>query len=526
MTLTVVVGSSGSGKTTLLEDVHKLHKCCYIRQYHMLRPYVKVESIPNFDPTALPYWSLYSEKTFEDGKQNVSYSPSVQIGGTMAGQFTKGLSGGQRKMLLFELVKQRTAGSSDLLLVLDEPFAGVTDDFVPFIVMRLNEMRQKHNILLVTNDHVQTLTEMADSTVVVSAVDRSKVCVDSKGYDRELFLHAVASGAEYEGGVGSQDLRFFAATELSPRNPNIQGVLGFTAFAMVMFLLTFWDSREGSEALLLVGLQIVAFFAINPYLIHLTDWRNTMAEEAAALMHVSAQANLALKAGIVLSLMLLISSVSFGMVQACTDTLRSGRWFVFMLFDSASLELPFICFGLYSSLPLQVVQILASFPFLLMIFFSTTFSPGAGVAGVKSLRYLFSRFYFWCALEAHSKELVEDEDDIFLSMEGCPPEDDLLTYAVLSGCLGAFLFLMLQLLLKAVGRSRQAKAELKHVRHAERASYFELQTKLYGADKADEYRESTMAKGKRLGSQGRNLDEMDRSKGRTVQTGDAPVPPV
>lgn len=173
-----------------------------------------------------------------------------------------------------------------------------------------------------------------------------------------------------------------------------------------------------------------------------------------------------------------------------------------------------------------MVQILASFPFLLMIFFSTTFSPGAGVAGVKSLRYLFSRFYFWCALEAHSKELVEDEDDIFLSMEGCPPEDDLLTYAVLSGCLGAFLFLMLQLLLKAVGRSRQAKAELKHVRHAERASYFELQTKLYGADKADEYRESTMAKGKRLGSQGRNLDEMDRSKGRTVQTGDAPVPPV
>ena len=74
--------------------------------------------------------------------------------------------------------------------------------------------------------------------------------------------------------------------------------------------------------------------------------------------------------------------------------------------DGTSLTLPFICFGLYSSLPLQVVQILASFPFLLMIFFSTTFSPGAGVAGVKSLRYLFSRFYFWCALEAHSQGRV------------------------------------------------------------------------------------------------------------------------
>ena len=61
---------------------------------------------------------------------------------------------------------------------------------------------------------------------------------------------------------------------------------------------------------------------------------------------------------------------------------------VSMLFDSASLTLPFICFGLYSRLPLQIVQILASLPFLFMIFFSTTFSPGSGVAGVKALRYL------------------------------------------------------------------------------------------------------------------------------------------
>ena len=33
-----------------------------------------------------------------------------------------------------------------------------------------------------------------------------------------------------------------------------------------------------------------------------------------------------------------------------------------------------------------------------MIFFSTTFSPGSGVAGVKELRYLFARFYLWCRL--------------------------------------------------------------------------------------------------------------------------------
>jgi ABC-type lipoprotein export system ATPase subunit len=50
MALTAVVGSSGSGKTTFLNDVHTESKCTYIRQYHNLLPYIKVNSIPNFDP--------------------------------------------------------------------------------------------------------------------------------------------------------------------------------------------------------------------------------------------------------------------------------------------------------------------------------------------------------------------------------------------------------------------------------------------------------------------------------------------
>ena len=44
--------------------------------------------------------------------------------------------------MLFELIFQRTAEQDNLLVVLDEPFAGVTDDFVPFILGRLNEMRK------------------------------------------------------------------------------------------------------------------------------------------------------------------------------------------------------------------------------------------------------------------------------------------------------------------------------------------------------------------------------------------------
>jgi len=125
----------------------------------------------------------------------------------MAGQFTAGLSGGQRKMLLFELIAQRTANQSELLIVLDEPFAGVTDDckfgvslanaalchykplmstfrclcyleVVPFITERLLEMSAKHNILLVTNDHVETLMNLSDNTITVSAIDRSTLKIN------------------------------------------------------------------------------------------------------------------------------------------------------------------------------------------------------------------------------------------------------------------------------------------------------------------------------------------------------------
>jgi len=46
----------------------------------------------------LPYWNIYEK----EGKDQ-----TILIGGTMAGEFTAGLSGGQRKILLFELIRQR-----------------------------------------------------------------------------------------------------------------------------------------------------------------------------------------------------------------------------------------------------------------------------------------------------------------------------------------------------------------------------------------------------------------------------------
>jgi len=178
-----------TGKTTFLNDVHKSHKCIYIRQYHSIRPYVTVSKIPNFDPKRLPYWDIYEK----EGKAS-----TIKVGGTMAGEFTAGLSGGQRKLLLFELVTQRIRSQSNLLICLDEPFAGVTDDFVPFIVERLNEIRKSHQILLVTNDHVDTLKKMADNTLTVSAIDRTTVRINAREkVNREKAIVALAVGDNY-----------------------------------------------------------------------------------------------------------------------------------------------------------------------------------------------------------------------------------------------------------------------------------------------------------------------------------------
>jgi hypothetical protein len=222
-----------------------------------------------------------------------------------------GLSGGQRKLLLFELIFQRTASQENLLIVLDEPFAGVTgeyvafyllydylyvklnsnvsqhltDDFVPFIVGRLNEMRKKHNILLVTNDHVDTLKQMADNTVTVSAIDRSKVRInDMEGVDRELALLAMVIGDDYKQQRSDGDLQFFVDVEFS-KNGGIPFIAGFGVFAWSLFLLMFWNSQPGSEALVLVAAGIISFFIANPYFLQLCDWRIFMIEEAEALLH-------------------------------------------------------------------------------------------------------------------------------------------------------------------------------------------------------------------------------------------------
>ena len=117
------------------------------------------------------------------------------------------------------------------------------------------------------------------------------------------------------------------------------------------------------------------------------------------------------------------------------------------------------------------MQIIAGLPFLFMIFFSTTFSPGAGVEGIKFLRFLFARFYFWCDVPGYS--------DL---MEGCPPQDDLVLYTVLSGSLGLLLFLAGNLVLGLKAASDVKKRDTGRAAIESSVEFQKLQRLLFGAD--------------------------------------------
>ena len=104
-----------------------------------------------------------------------------------------------------------------------------------------------------------------------------------------------------------------------------------------------------------------------------------------------------------------------------------------------------------------------------MIFFSTTFSPGAGVEGIKALRYLFARFYLWCRIPGVKEE-----------MEGCPEDDLLVGYTILTGCLGLILFLVFQVFRIQLERYKKAKHIKERLTEASvKPEFAEIQRELY-----------------------------------------------
>jgi len=331
-------------------------------------------------------------------------------------------------------------------------------------------MSEHHNILLVTNDHIQTLTTMSNNTIIVSAIERGIVKINNREkVDRKQALLAMSLGNAYSPVASDiSDLRFFYNVEIR-MNADIIGILIFVIFAFILFIPTFWNSKPNySEALVIIAAEDIAYFCKNPYLLGLVDWRNLIEEESEALLHASIGKLKAFKTLLVMFLIFFAAVVEWGAINLIVNTLREGKYFVAIFFDSASLTIPLICASVYTTLPFEPAQILGAMPFLLMIFFSTTFSPASGLVFFNSFRYLFSRFYFWCMIPGLAEE-----------MEGCPTTLNMF-YLVLSGFVNVFLFLFIKLIYALIDIRKQRKTKDDQTKSMMNQDFSELQRELYG----------------------------------------------
>jgi hypothetical protein len=462
MTLTLIVGREGSGKTTFVNDVYTLmnRKCTYLRQKPVVRPYIPVSTIPDFDPTLLPFWKFYERN---------GTAETVKVGGTLAGKFTEGLTEGQRSLVLFELICQRANDCSDLLIALDEPFAsGVHEEFVPYIIDRLSQLSKNHNIILVMNERLGAVGCLANNIITLSDSHSKLVRLnDKEDVDCEKLIHAVSMGGNYTSFKSTSALlKLFFNAEVKS-NTSIWKIFFFSSLFFSLFILGLWNTDEENDPMLLVVAGTISYVCVVPYLLSLVEWRNAIQQEKDTLLQDTQGTIKSLKLVLILAIVVIVSLLEFGVLNAFIDHLSGAKFWVAILCDNLSIIPMFVCLGLYTHMSFQAVQLIGFLPFFFMVVSGTMLSPGSGVPGLKELRYLYPRFYFWC--------MVGSID----SMEGCPPEDNTMVYLILSTFAWPFIFLV------AMGIKRMQEAIDKKKLHARRTRMFDrqllqLQTEVFG----------------------------------------------
>ena len=201
-----------------------------------------------------------------------------------------------------------------------------------------------------------------------------------------------------------------------------------------------------------------------------------MKEEAEALMHASVATNLFLRTCLTLLFGVLIWNLEFGTVNLVVNGLGSFDIWFGLMFDNLSTTAPFIIMGLFTNAPHEDVEMIGSLPFLLMLFLSTAYSPGAGVPVIKELRYIFPKFYLWCFVPG-----VED------NMEGCPStRAETLLYLALS----SFTFTLLFSAMGVIAMYKQKKQASKRDKSAMELlddEFADLQIELYGEEAGRNY---------------------------------------
>jgi len=138
----VITGPSGCGKSTFVES---LAPHIFMSQYHAIRPDGVVDTFYPMAQLKLPF--LVSKGTRFGGQ-------------LMPGLDVKGLSGGQRKLCIcahINLVVIRSA--KKLIIVLDEPLAGVTSNYIGYVTDMIHEWSKRGNsVAVIDNDHHEHTT--------------------------------------------------------------------------------------------------------------------------------------------------------------------------------------------------------------------------------------------------------------------------------------------------------------------------------------------------------------------------------
>ena len=242
-----------------------------------------------------------------------------------------------------------------------------------------------------------------------------------------------------ESSARMETLRFFLESEVWS-NPAAKNVIVFALLSLAAgYLLAFWNSGTELASLILVANMWVGFQCLYPYILSLVPWRIAVDQEADALLHSSPQLHRLCKTILTAVLLLFVSFLQFVFCVATNRELCGPAYWIGIVTDLTSIFFLSVSLAIFSNLSLQTVQLVGGLPFISSVFLSTTFSPGAGIAGLKELRYLFSRFYLWCILP-----------DVQELMEGCPVNASRgisSLYMILSSGTGIALFLMVNALL-------------------------------------------------------------------------------
>jgi hypothetical protein len=149
---------------------------------------------------------------------------------------------------------------------------------------------------------------MSDNTITVSAIDRSKVCINDKP-------KVNCRGVQVFGQHGGFEILLRCGDPLESHHVGSRWIYRDLLWPVLVLVL---GRRSGDYVIGLCAGALISF----------PDWRNFMTEEAEALLHSSKDTNKFLKSFLVIVLILVISIAQF----ACTIAVVDGvNWYaVFM----------------------------------------------------------------------------------------------------------------------------------------------------------------------------------------------------